>query len=82
MRNLFVFMLLSVMVLLEPVNAKDLKVGLTVTPWGENDVFRFILVEGSGSCSGDGFYIVGVTCQIPMTSRLDMETGFVYNFSK
>jgi len=78
-KKCFLFIVISVMVLLNPVNAKDFKVGLTVTPLGENDVLRFKSVDGGGSYSGDGFYSVGITCQIPMTSRLDLETGFEYS---
>jgi len=75
----FLFMIISAMMLLESVNAKDFKVGLTVTPLGENDVFRFTSVDGGGDYSGDGFYSVGITCQIPMTFRLDLETGLEYS---
>jgi len=66
------------MMVLEPLNAKDFKVGLTVTPLGTNDLFRFTRVEGGGSYSGNGFYTIGITCQIPMNSRLDVETGIEY----
>ena len=79
MKRLFLLMIVSVTVLFQPVNAKDFKVGLTVTPFGENDVLRFTSVDGGGSCSGYGFYILGITCQTPLTSRLYMETGFEYS---
>jgi len=67
------------MVLLSPANAKTIKIGLTVTPLGANDVFRFTTVDGGASYSGDGFYAVGITYQIPITSRLNVETGFEFS---
>jgi len=70
-------MVISTMVLLKPVNAQDFKVGLTATPLGVNDVLR-ISLDGAAGYSGDGFYIVGVTCQIPINSRLNLETGLEY----
>ena len=79
MKRFFLFPVILVMVLWEPVNAKDFKVGLTVTPLGANDVIRFTSVDGGGSYSGDGFYTVGITCLIPMNSRLDVETGLEYS---
>ena len=78
-KRIFLFIVISIIVLLESVNAQDFKVGLTVTPFGTNNIFRFTSLEGDGSYSGDGFYIAGITCQIPITSRLDIETGFEYS---
>ena len=46
---------------------------------GTNDVFRFSLVDGDESDSGNGFYMLGITFQIPMSSRLDFETGLEYS---
>ncbi|HYK77017.1 MAG TPA: hypothetical protein VEV16_08565 [Daejeonella sp.] len=51
---------------------------MTVTPLGEYAVFRKPLYGGA-NYSGDGFYIVGVTGQIPLAPRLYMETGFEYS---
>ena len=58
-------------------NAHVPKVGLTVTPVGENEVIQKSLLGGPGY-SGDGFYTIGAACQIPLTSRLDFETGLDY----
>jgi len=71
-------MVISLMVFFLPVNAQDFKIGLTVTPLGANDIFRTSL-EGAAGYSGDGFYIVGITCQIPITYKLNLETGLEYS---
>ena len=67
------------MALLETVNAENFKVGLTATPWGANDVLRFATVDGGADYSGNGFYMLGISFQIPMSSRLDLETGVEYS---
>jgi len=71
-------MITSVMVLFKPVNAQDFKIGFTVTPLGVNDIFRTSLVCAPGY-SAEGFYIIGITCQIPITFLLDVETGLEYS---
>ena len=78
MKRFLLFMVILVMVFFKPVNAQDFKIGLTVTPLGVNDIFRTSL-EGAAGYSGDGFYIVGITCQIPITYQLNLETGLEYS---
>jgi len=68
---------LITLLLLVPVNAQDFKIGLTVTPLGQNTILEKSLMGAAGH-SGNGFYIVGLTCQLPLTSRFDVETGFEY----
>ena len=76
-KRILLLTFLLVMTLLKPVNAQDFKIGLTVTPCGDNEILRKSL-DGAASYSGDGFYAVGIICQIPLTSRLDLETGIEY----
>ena len=77
-KRLFLFMaVLITVLLLMPVNAQDLKIGLTVTPLGQNTILEKSLMGAAGH-SGNGFYIVGLTCQLPLTSRFDVETGLEY----
>ena len=68
------------MALLQPICAKEFKAGLAVTPIGENAVFHLMPgLVGSPGYYGDNFYTVGVTFQIPITARLEVETGFEYS---
>ena len=76
-KRILLLTFLLVMTLLKSVNAQDFKIGLTVTPYGDNEILRKSL-DGAASYSGDGFYAVGIICQIPLTSRLDLETGIEY----
>ena len=76
-KRILLLTFLLVMTLLKPVNAQDFKIGLTVTPCGDNEILRKSL-DGAASYSGDGFYAVGIICQIPLTSRLDLKTGLDY----
>jgi len=78
MKHILLLILLA-MVLLQPINAQGIKVGLTVTPFGENDMLRLYSVQGAAGIYGDGFYIVGITCQFPLTARFDVETGLEYS---
>ena len=78
-KRFLLFMVVLAMVLLNPVNAQNFKVGLTVTPFGENDVLEKAGLVGGAGSSGDGFYTVGITCQIPIAYRLDVETGLEYS---
>ena len=73
----FLLTVVLVMVFFTTVNAQDFKIGFTVTPLGVNDIFRTSL-HGAAGYSGDGFYIVGITSQIPITHRLDLEAGVEY----
>jgi hypothetical protein len=65
------------MSLLKPVCAQEFKIGLTTTLLGDNDVLRKSL-EGAAGYYGDGFYTIGITSQIPLSARLDFETGIEY----
>lgn len=79
MKHILLIILME-MALLQPICAKEFKVGLAVTPVGENTVFYLTPgLVGTPGYYGDGFYTVGVTCQIPLTSRLEVETGFEYS---
>ena len=79
MKKYFLTILISVLTInaICQTRASYFKVGLTATPLGANDIFR-VSLDGAAGYSGDGFYIFGITCQIPVTSRLDVEAGFEY----
>ena len=76
-KRLFLFIVISAVFLSKPVNAQGFKAGFTVTPLGANDILRTSL-DGAAGYSGDGFYIVGITFQIPVNSRLEVETGLEF----
>ena len=78
MRFLMLF-ILSVMAVSLPAKAQAPKIGLTVTPLGENVVFVKSGLDGGPGLTGDGFYNVGLTCQFPLTKRWDLETGVEFS---
>jgi len=77
-KGFFIVFFLFALILSKPANAQENKIGLTVTPFGESDIIRKSL-EGGGSYSDIGFYSLGITFQIPLKSKLDMETGVEYS---
>jgi len=57
------------------INAQ--KIGVTFSSFGQNNVIRFVGLEGAASYSSDHFYILGITCLYPL-NRLEIETGLEY----
>jgi len=78
MKKTFLLMMLFVFALTKPVNAQNVKIGITATPLGENDILMKNLMGGP-SYSGAGFYTFGISSQIPISSLLDIETGIDYS---
>jgi hypothetical protein len=78
MKKDILLLFLSATLLLSSVNAQKLQIGLTATPWGVNDIHRPLVMDDAGYL-GNGFYAIGISCQIPIVSHLDVETGIEYS---
>ena len=81
-RNILKLALLSLVLLAFPALAQTTgqvpqkhQLGITYTPLGSNDVFRFQSLDGGGSQSGDGYFAIGINYVTSINNWLQGETG-------
>lgn len=58
-------------------------IGISLVPFGDNELVRFDDVTGAGSTNGDGFFTAGVFYLYPITKKyLELETGVEFSHHK
>ncbi len=55
------------------------KIGLFISSFGENDVFRFNELDGAAHYEGEGFYTFGVNYLLELNNWLEFETGLAWS---